>query len=180
MASADGLGGGIVLSYKARGAAAPSILHAVTERAAKRAAGLAVVHDPAGARQYLVLRAFRNWDLPKGRLEAGETPFDAAMRETREETGIAELDFRWGKRYLDTEPYAGGKVVRFFVAEVRSRAVSLPVNPALGRAEHHEYRWVTFEQSIGLLVPRLRRILTWADSVVSGSATDEEPDSGPH
>ncbi len=180
MVSAGGRCSSIVLCYKARGAAAPSILAGVTERAAKRAAGLAVVHDPAGARQYLVLRAFRNWDLPKGRLEAGETPFDAAMRETREETGIAELEFRWGKRYLDTEPYAGGKVVRFFVAEVRARTVSLPVNPALGRAEHHEYRWVTFEQGMGLLVPRLRRILTWADSVISGTAADEEPGSGTH
>lgn len=28
------------------------------------------------------------WQLPKGRLEAGETPSDAALREVREETGV--------------------------------------------------------------------------------------------
>lgn len=133
-----------------------------------------MVHDPAGQRRYLVLRAFRNWDLPKGRLEAGETPFAAAIRETREETGIADLDFPWGEDYLETEPYAGGKIVRFYVAEVQARTVSLPINPALGRAEHHEYRWVTFEQGVELLVPRLRRILTWADGVISATP---RPDS---
>lgn len=133
-----------------------------------------MVHDPAGQRRYLVLRAFRNWDLPKGRLEPGETPLAAAIRETREETGIAALDFPWGEDYLETEPYAGGKIVRFYVAEVQSRTVSLPINPALGRAEHHEYRWVTFAQGIELLVPRLRRILTWADGVISAAPVPAE------
>jgi 8-oxo-dGTP pyrophosphatase MutT (NUDIX family) len=28
------------------------------------------------------------WDLPKGRLEEGETPMEAALRECREETGL--------------------------------------------------------------------------------------------
>lgn len=127
---------------------------------------MAVVHDPRGQRRYLLLRAFRHWDLPKGRLEVGETPMQAAVRETAEETGITALRFTWGEAYLDTEPYAGGKVVRFFVAEVDARDVVLPVNPALGRAEHHEYRWVTLDEARALLVPRLSRILTWADSVV--------------
>ena len=161
--------GTILPGRPARVGPAASILGGVTSRAGKRAAGLAVVHDPAGQRRYLLLRAFRNWDLPKGRLEAGETPFAAAIRETREETGIADLAFPWGEDYLETEPYAGGKVVRFYVAEVRARTVSLPINPELGRAEHHEYRWVSFAQGMALLVPRLQRILTWADGVISGA-----------
>ena len=101
----------------------------------------------------------------------------AAIRETREETGIADLAFPWGEDYLETEPYAGGKVVRFYVAEVRARTVSLPINPELGRAEHHEYRWVSFAQGMALLVPRLQRILTWADGVISGApaARDAAP-----
>lgn len=142
------------------------------EGSGKRAAGIAVVHDPGGHRRYLILRAFRNWDLPKGRLEPGETTLDAARRETREETGIVALEFPWGEQFLETEPYAGGKVVRFYVAEVRALDVSLPVNPALGRAEHHEYRWVTLNQALQLVVPRLQRILTWADGVIGQAAGD--------
>jgi len=30
----------------------------------------------------------RQWDLPKGGIQAGETPCDAALRETHEETGL--------------------------------------------------------------------------------------------
>ena len=141
----------------------------VKDSSGKRAAGIAIVHDPGGHRRYLILRAFRNWDLPKGRLEAGETTLAAAIRETREETGIVELSFTWGEQHLDTEAYAGGKVVTFYVAEVHALDVSLPVNPALGRAEHHEYRWVTLEQGLELVVPRLQRILTWADGVIGES-----------
>ena len=31
----------------------------------------------------LVLRCYKNWDFPKGRIEEGEEPLDAAKRETR-------------------------------------------------------------------------------------------------
>lgn len=46
--------------------------------------------------KYLVLRYYRNWDFPKGLLEVGEYTLQAATRETMEETGIADLNFRWG------------------------------------------------------------------------------------
>jgi ADP-ribose pyrophosphatase YjhB (NUDIX family) len=39
----------------------------------------------------LVLDRFGIWTLPKGRLEPGETPIDAARRETAEEVGLHRL-----------------------------------------------------------------------------------------
>ena len=117
--------------------------------------------DLSGTR-VLLLRAYRNWDLPKGRLEPSETPFEAAIREVREETGLSDLEFCWGDDSVETEPYAGGKVVRFYVARSQSGEVSLPINPTLGRAEHHEFRWVTPTDALQLTVPRLQRILRWA------------------
>ena len=128
----------------------------------KRAAGVVVVRDGPGGMLYLLLRAYRNWDLPKGRLEPDEAPLAGAIREAREETGIADLDFAWGEESIDTEPYAGGKVVRFFVARTTSESLVLPPSPELGRPEHHEYRWVSLREALALTVPRLQRVLRWA------------------
>ena len=41
---------------------------------------------------YLLIRdPYENWGLPKGHVEGGETPAEAAMREVTEETGLCEL-----------------------------------------------------------------------------------------
>jgi bis(5'-nucleosidyl)-tetraphosphatase len=47
--------------------------------------------------------------------------------------------------------------------------VQLPVSPELGRPEHDEFRWVSFEEAKRLAVPRVRRIAGWAEQLVGGS-----------
>jgi 8-oxo-dGTP pyrophosphatase MutT (NUDIX family) len=135
------------------------------DSARKRSAGIIVLRRVPDGWRLLLLRAFRNWDFPKGRIEPGEDPLDAALRETREETGLADLAFSWGHVFRETEPYAGGKIARFYVAETRNVHIDLPVNPELGRPEHHEWRWTRFDDARELLAPRLRFIVDWAESV---------------
>ena len=103
-------------------------------------AGVVVVRETDDGARLLLLRAYRNWDFPKGQVEAAEDPLAAAIRETREEAGIVDLEFVWGEDSIDTAPYARGKVARYFVARTRAERLTLPINRALGRAEHHEYR----------------------------------------
>ena len=67
----------------------------------------------------------------------------------------------------EVEPYAGGKVARYYVAESAQGRVVLRVNPQLGRPEHHEFRWLTLDAAYALLPPRLRTMLAWARTVVS-------------
>ena len=110
----------------------------------------------------LVLRAYKNWDFAKGMIEPGESELDAAKREAREETGLADLDFPFGDAHKDTMPYSGGKVARYFLAETGEARIELPVSPELGHPEHHEWRWVSFDEAEDLLPPRLAVILEWA------------------
>lgn len=125
-------------------------------------AGVVVVRGDSSRWRLLVLRAYRDWDFPKGTVEPQEAPLDAAIRETAEEAAISDLAFRWGDVYCETAPYGRGKVARYYLAETTQTSVTLPVSPALGRPEHHEWRWVSFDEA-GLLLPtRLQPILAWA------------------
>jgi 8-oxo-dGTP pyrophosphatase MutT (NUDIX family) len=125
-------------------------------------AGVVVLRWEGDKCRYLLLRAYRHWDFPKGIVEPGEDPLRAACREAEEETSLRELDFRWGPQYVETGPHGRGKVARYYVAETQEVSVRLPVSPMLGRPEHHEYRWVTFEEARGLLSPRMLPVLDWA------------------
>jgi bis(5'-nucleosidyl)-tetraphosphatase len=113
-----------------------------------------------------MLRAYRNWDFPKGLVEPGETPLAAARREVTEETGITDLRFAWGESYTETAPYAGNKVARYHVAETSTERVVLPIQPDLGRPEHHEARWLTAAEALALASPRLQRVVRWATEVI--------------
>src|SRR5512143_1559199 len=130
-------------------------------------AGVVIVRRDNDGWKYLVLRAYRNWDFPKGEVEAGESPLETAVRETREETGITELNFRWGNLYRETEPYnRGTKVARYFLAETSQMEVVFAVNPQIGGPEHHEYRWADASELKNLGPPRLMPVVEWATGVV--------------
>ncbi len=125
-----------------------------------------VVRATAGGWRCLLLRAFGYWDFPKGLVEPGEDPRAAAIREVEEETGLAGLEFRWGEDFLETAPYAGGKIARYYLAESPRGEAALPVSPELGRPEHDEFRWLAFGEARRLLVPRVQRIADWAQGMV--------------
>ena len=125
-------------------------------------AGVVVVRRAEDGWRVLLLRVYNYWDCPKGVVEAGEGPLDAARREVREETGITDLEFRWGEEFSETPPYSKGKVARYYLAETRTADANLPINPQLGRAEHHEWRWLSWEEAEQRVVDRLWNVLRWA------------------
>jgi 8-oxo-dGTP pyrophosphatase MutT (NUDIX family) len=137
-------------------------------KSSPRAAGAVVFRRTERGIRLLVLRAFKNWDFPKGMVEPGENQLDTARREVAEETGLSELDFPFGDEFRETVPYAANKVARYYLAETTEHEIELPVSPELGRPEHHEYRWVTYDEAEALLPPRLAVVLEWARRTISG------------
>jgi 8-oxo-dGTP pyrophosphatase MutT (NUDIX family) len=129
--------------------------------------GVVVVRRAEGGWLTLMLRAYRNWDFPKGLREGGETPIAAAVREVAEETGIRDLDFAWGDVHFDTGPYSRGKTARYFLAQTRTEAVTLGILPGATRPEHHEYRWVDFDEAHDLAAPRVRTVVRWARQILN-------------
>ncbi|MGQ0653896.1 MAG: bis(5'-nucleosyl)-tetraphosphatase [Betaproteobacteria bacterium] len=136
---------------------------------APRAAGVVVFRRTDSGVKLLVLRAYKNWDFPKGLVEPGEDPLAAAKREVREETGLTELDFPFGEEFKETLPYSGSKVARYYLAQTGEADIKLPVSPELGRPEHQEFRWVSLDEAEDVLPPRLAIILEWARRTISSA-----------
>jgi len=134
-------------------------------------AGVIVVRRESRLWKFLFLRAYKNWDFPKGLVEPGEDPLETAVREVKEETGIDDLTFRWGNVFKETEPYRSGgkKVARYYLAATSRSRVSFSVNPEIGKPEHHEYRWLPYEAVKDLAPGRLLPIVDWANGIIEQS-----------
>jgi bis(5'-nucleosidyl)-tetraphosphatase len=132
-------------------------------------AGVVVVRKEGEVWKFLFLRAYKNWDFPKGLVEGGEDPLETAKREVSEEAGIDNLRFRWGNVFKETEPYrgAGKKIARYYVAETAQATVTFSINPEIGKPEHHEYRWLSYEKVKALAPRRLLPIIDWANRIIN-------------
>lgn len=140
---------------------------AETAHSRRFSAGVVVVDAARPPARCLLLRAYRNWDFPKGLIEPGEEPMDAALREVREETGLSGLEFAWGTGFMETGPYNRGKIARYYIARSEDTEVRLLINPDLGFPEHHEARWVSFEAARAMVSARLLPVIDWAQSTMA-------------
>lgn len=100
----------------------------------------------------IAVGANRRWQLPKGLIDAGETPEIAARREVREEAGIetkllapVERIEYWYYGDCRGERVRFHKSVHFFLLAYQSGAVENH------DAEVAEARWVRVEDVIGML-----------------------------
>ena len=78
------------------------------------AGGIVFRRFPEGFRFLLIKDCYKNWGFPKGHLEDGETPAEAALRETREETGLEEVEVAGPIRIIDWHFRFRGKAIHKF------------------------------------------------------------------
>jgi len=128
--------------------------------------GVVLARSTEGGWMTLMLRAYHHWDFPKGMQEKGEEALEAARREVFEETSIEAIDFCWGDRFMETGPYSRGKTARYYLAQTTQEKVVMGPSPETGEPEHHEWRWVTFDEAYDLASPRVRTVVTWARQII--------------
>jgi bis(5'-nucleosidyl)-tetraphosphatase len=100
---------------------------------------------------YLLLRyGSGHWDFPKGKIEAGETKQEAALRELKEETNLtAQIDDNFEKtiQYVFTDyisKEAITKTVYFFTGHALTTDVKLS-------HEHTDFTWLPYQEAVAKL-----------------------------
>jgi predicted NUDIX family NTP pyrophosphohydrolase len=135
-----------------------------------RSAGILLFRQRDGGPEVLLIKPggpfWRNkdagaWMIPKGMVERGEAPAEAALREFEEETGtrLSAVPFP-----LASVRQAGGKIVEAFAAEgdldsnaIRSIDFEIEWPPRSGRRERFpeasEARWMGLTEARALMLP---------------------------
>ena len=118
----------------------------------EQSAGIVVYYrDPKSSKfHYLLLHYIGgHWDLPKGKMEAGESLEQAAQREVFEETGMTVTPIQNFSQtisyyFRDQNHVLVDKAVTFFVGEVSDQAVR--ISP-----EHQGYDWLEIGPALNRL-----------------------------
>jgi predicted NUDIX family NTP pyrophosphohydrolase len=116
------------------------------------------------------------WMIPKGAVEAGETPAEAALREFEEETGTALTSI---PVFLATVKQAGGKLVQAFAVEgnldaarVKSNMFELEWPPRSGHVvsfpEVVEARWMPLAKARTMMLPSQLPLLVALEAKLKG------------
>jgi 8-oxo-dGTP pyrophosphatase MutT (NUDIX family) len=151
-----------------RSAIAPSAVGARRDRAElETSAGGIVYRMQDGEALFLLIRdSYRNWGFPKGHLEEGEQPQDAAVREVEEETGLGELRVDGAIETIDWFFRFRGKLVHKVCHFYLMRTRHARTNPQ--REEGiTACRWARFEDATRLIsYANARAVLVRAHEMV--------------
>ena len=134
-------------------------------------AGGVVFRMDAGRPLFLLIRdSYDNWGFPKGHLEQGEAPEQAAVREVVEETGLAAVESRGSIDAIDWYFRFRGrlihKVCHFYLME----SVDDRTNPQQAEGIT-ECLWMPYEDAARLIsYANARQVLKRAQEMVTEAA----------
>ncbi|MEK9134735.1 MAG: bis(5'-nucleosyl)-tetraphosphatase [Patescibacteria group bacterium] len=87
-----------------------------------------------------------HWDFSKGHIEKGENEVDAAKREIKEETGLADIKILDGfqeiiKYYFTVGKKTIFKTVIFYLAETKTKDIKIS-------DEHVGFKWLPYKEAL--------------------------------
>ena len=111
-------------------------------------AGIVLFRNVSNQNEFLLLNYPQgHWDFIKGKMEKNETPHETALRETKEETDISDIEFIDGFEELIEYDFRFNnenihKKVIFFLAKTKTlQTVSLS-------HEHNDYLWLGYNDAL--------------------------------
>ena len=136
----------------------------------QKSAGIVLFRNASNKNEFLLLNYPQgHWDFVKGKVEQGETPHETALRETKEETGITniefidgfeesvEYDFRFKKEDIH-------KKVIFFLAKTNEKNIKLS-------HEHNDYLWLEYNDALKKTTfENAKNVLTKANKFLSSTS----------
>ncbi len=137
----------------------------------EHSAGGVVFRVDAGQPLFLLIRdSYQNWGFPKGHIEQGEQPDQAARREVAEETGLSELVIRGNIETIDWYFRFRGQLIhkscQFFLMESLEATTSPQRNEGITAC-----RWIAFDEADSLIsYANAREVLRRAQEMVTASS----------
>jgi len=136
----------------------------------QKSAGIVLFRNASNKNEFLLLNYPQgHWDFVKGKVEQGETPHETASRETKEETGISDIefidgfeesveyDFRFKKENIH-------KKVIFFLAKTNEKNIKLS-------HEHNDYLWLEYNDALKKTTfENAKNVLTKANEFLSSTS----------
>jgi len=110
-------------------------------------AGIVQFRNASNKNEFLLLNYPQgHWDFVKGKVELDETPHETALRETKEETGISDIEFiddfeesvEYDFRFKNEDIH---KKVIFFLAKTNEKKISLS-------HEHNDFVWLEYDDAL--------------------------------
>jgi 8-oxo-dGTP pyrophosphatase MutT (NUDIX family) len=135
----------------------------------QKSAGIVLFRNASNKNEFLLLNYPQgHWDFVKGKVEEGETPHETALRETKEETGISDIEFidgfeesvEYDFRFKNEDIH---KKVTFFLAKTNEKKISLS-------HEHNDFVWLEYDDALKKTTFRnAKNVLSKTNEFLSGT-----------
>ena len=113
----------------------------------QKSAGIVLFRSDSNKNEFLLLNYPQgHWDFIKGKVEPGETPYETASRETKEETGISDIEFidgfeesvEYNFKFKNEDIH---KTVVFFLSKTNEKKITLS-------HEHSDFVWLEYDDAL--------------------------------